>query len=272
MTDENRDWEDVFIYVLQQGRRRGPFTVDAILDGLEQGDFSPEDICLREGAADCERLRDLLDEISPVDEDLAEGEEQDQIDFEAGEDDWETHEEGFDYEEDFDEDESPALTPSSPSSHRLSEEKNEHRRRAANRLIYAGHPSIVAYPISLLALVVGFVGGIWAYRINPNLMLFGFSLGLVGLIRISLVRYTNDYRVRARRIERITGLLARSSQEIRVSDIRSINVTCRGLIGIMGIGTVDFLTSGDQPEISFEKISGARKVKAAIRRLQDESE
>ncbi|NLT72556.1 MAG: PH domain-containing protein, partial [Verrucomicrobiaceae bacterium] len=74
-----------------------------------------------------------------------------------------------------------------------------------------------------------------------------------------------------RRIEKITGLLARSSQEVRIEDIRAINVTCRGLIGILGIGTVDFFTTGDTAEVSFHQIWAAQKVKTLVRRLQDVS-
>lgn len=225
------------VYVLKGGRRLGPFTVDDLLDGLESGDFCEDDVCWRKGANDCERLRDLLDWEDDV------GEEPDGLADEE-EEEWE---------------EPPArrMEPSAPA------------KAAADRLLYAGHPSALTYPFSTMALVGGVTAGIWLYRIDPILTLAGFGLATAGLARLSLVRFTHDYRVRARRIEVVTGFLARSSREVRIADVRSINVTCRGLAGIFGIGTVDFLTSGDEPEVSFERIWAARRIKALVRRLQD---
>ncbi|MDH4408652.1 MAG: PH domain-containing protein [Verrucomicrobiales bacterium] len=235
------------IYVLKGGRRLGPFTVENLLDGLESGDFSEDDICLRPGATDLERIRDLLDwedepkagkADEPNEEDLAEE---------------------FDEEETSDEDEdgTPRERPAAAGS--------------SNRILYAGHPSVLNYPASLIALIGGITGGVWLYRLDPNLTLAGLALAVAGLVRLSFVRFTHDYHIRPRRIEVTTGFIARSSREVRIEDIRSINVTCRGILGMFGIGTVDFLTSGDTPEVSFERVWAARKIKTLVRKLQDTS-
>lgn len=52
---------DEEIFVLKKGRKLGPFEINELLDGLEEGEFSYEDICLRAGATECERLKDVLD-------------------------------------------------------------------------------------------------------------------------------------------------------------------------------------------------------------------
>ena len=91
----------------------------------------------------------------------------------------------------------------------------------------------------------------------------------MGLVYLSFLRFTQDYHIMPRRVEVITGLIARSSNEVRIVDIRSINVTCRGISGLMGIGTVDFFTSGDQPEVTFRQIWAANRVKLLVRKLQD---
>ena len=221
------------VYVLKEGRRLGPFTVEDLLDGLESGDFSEDDVCLRKGATDCERLRDVLD-------------------WEEDEEDEEVEEVEQDEQDEVEDEDEVEVVPS-----------------RSNRLIYSGHPSVLTYPFSLLALVGGVTGGVWLYRFDPNLTLAGLGLAVAGLVRLSLIRYTHDYLIRARRIETITGFVARSSREVRIEDIRSINVNCRGLSGIFGIGTVDFLTSGDTPEVSFQRVWAARKIKALVRRLQD---
>ena len=244
------------IYVLKGGRRLGPFTVENLLDGLESGDFSEDDVCL----TDCERLREILDweedaEVVPDEEDEDDFEESGS---EFGEDDFEDEAPEVDEEED--ERTSRGRPTASPS------------RLASNRLLYAGHPSVLNYPLALGALVLGITGGIWVYRIDPNLTLAGLGLAVAGLVRLSFVRFTHDYHIRPRRIEVTTGFIARSSREVRIEDIRSINVTCRGLLGLFGIGTVDFLTSGDTPEITFERIWAAQKIKKLVRKLQDTAE
>lgn len=241
------------IYVLKEGRRLGPFTVENLLDGLESGDFSENDICLRPGATDLERIRDLLDwEEEP--DDL---EEMEPDDGDAEEDLGEDLGPDFD-EEEGDEEVEGDTSPDRPIA-----------AGSSNRLLYAGHPSALNYPISLVALVGGITGGLWLYRLDPNLTLAGLALAVAGLVRLSFVRFTHDYHIRPRRIEVTTGFLARSSREVRIEDIRSINVTCRGILGMFGIGTVDFLTSGDTPEVSFERVWAARKIKALVRKLQD---
>lgn len=230
------------VYILKGGRRLGPFTLDELLDGLEDGIFSENEVCLREGAAHCERLRDLLDwDAETTDED----ESEDLCDEDEEESGGGAPDRGGE-------------TPVSPR-----------RRAEPDRIVYSGHPSVLTCPFALGALVGGVFGGFWLYRLDANLTLAAFALALVGLVRLSYVRFTHDYRIRRRRVEIVTGLLARSSREVRIEDIRSINVACRGVSGLFGIGTVDFLTSGDAPEISFRKVWAARRVKGLVRRLQD---
>lgn len=238
------------IYVLKGGRRLGPFTVENLLDGLESGDFSEDDVCLRPGATDLERIRDLLDwEDEPEAGEADEPDEEDEEDLAEEFDEEETNDEV--------EDETPRGCPVAAGS--------------SNRILYAGHPSVLNYPASLLALIGGITGGVWLYRLDPNLTLAGLALAVAGLVRLSFVRFTHDYHIRPRRIELTTGFIARSSREVRIEDIRSINVTCRGILGMFGIGTVDFLTSGDTPEVSFERVWAARKIKTLVRKLQDAS-
>lgn len=237
--DEVPPWPEG-IYVLKGGRRLGPFTVEDLLDGLESGDFSEDDICLRDGALDCERLRDLLDWDEVKDEDNAEWEESEEREDEP---------------------------PPSPSA----EGSTQAGPPPPDRILYSGHPSVLTYPLAMLALFGGVLGAVWLRPLDPWFTLSGFALALAALIRLCFVHFTHDYLVRPRRIEMVTGLLARSSREVRIEDISSINVTCRGIWGIFGIGTIDFITSGDSPEITFRRVWAARKIKTLVRRLQDVS-
>lgn len=249
---------DETIHVLKGGRRLGPFTVDDLLDGLESGDFEEDDVCLREGAADCERIRDLLDwhdlEKEGADDGAVEEEEEEDDDGTAA-----------DGAEDGRSD--PESSP--PKRAGAKERPATPAGLPPDRLLYAGHPSALSYPVSLASLVGGVTAGIWLYGVDPKYTLAALGLAVAGLVRLSLVRYCHDYHIHTRRIESVVGLLARSSREVRIEDIRAINVTCRGLSGMLGIGTIDFHTSGDAPEIVFQRVWAAQRVKALVRRLQD---
>lgn len=265
MTDDAWPREDS-VYVLKEGRRLGPFTLDDLLDGLESGDFSEDDVCLRNGAADLERLRDLLDwDEAGHGEDNADdtGEACEEDDLEEASDEGE--DDDFDEEEDWPQDPSPSTRGG------LNQRPAKPAGTTGDRLLYAGHPSVLSYPVSLAALVGGVTGGIWIYGLDPKLTLAAFGLATAGLVRLSLVRYSHDYHIHTRRIECMVGLLARSSREVRIEDIRAIHVTCRGLSGLLGVGSIDFHTSGDAPEITFQKVWAARRIKALVRRLQDAS-
>lgn len=227
------------IFVLKGDERLGPFLIDELLEGLDEGFFSYDDVCLRSGAAECERLREILDwekaeepseEIQ--DEDIYEEDEEEVFDEEGN----------------------------APRGHPLN---------SPSTILYAGHPSILNSPGSILAIMVGFAGGVWIYGTSPWLTLFGFLAGILALINLSLIRFTSDYHITPKRIEVTKGLITRSSNEVRIQDIRAINVSCRGLLGVIGIGTVDFFTAGDDPEVTFTQVWAAKEVKILVRRIQD---
>ncbi|MEM1442702.1 MAG: hypothetical protein AAGF67_10190, partial [Verrucomicrobiota bacterium] len=53
------------IYVLKDDESLGPFWIDELLEKLEAGEFRYDDVCLREGAGETERLRQILDWEEP---------------------------------------------------------------------------------------------------------------------------------------------------------------------------------------------------------------
>lgn len=215
------------IVVLKDGDRLGPFDIDEILDLLESGELDYSDVCLREGAAECERLGDVLDWDRP--EDVEEDDE---------------------YEDDEEENEPPPFT-------------------RPTTVLYSGHPSILTYPFPLFCIVGGVAAGIWMHSSDGWYDLIFYLVAIAALAYIAVARFTSDYLITPKRIELIEGLVARSSKEVRVQDLRAINVRCTGLSGIIGIGDVDFFTAGDDPEITFAKVWAAKKVKGLVRKLQD---
>ena len=161
------------IFVLKEGARLGPFDIETLFDGLEEGEFHYDDICLREGATECERLRDILDWEST---DLA-GERV------------------------------PRAQRSAPSRLGPGEEDESGANlfRDGDGLLYSGHPSIASSPFALFLVVGGITGGIWLYAFGLIFTAAGFALALLGMTYLSFMRFTRDYRITARRIEMITA-------------------------------------------------------------------
>ena len=145
-------------------------------------------------------------------------------------------------------------------------------RRRPSAVLYVGHPAFLKYLKSWL-LVVG--GGIGGYLLGPHSlwgMLACFAFASLAIIYIVVERSSHLYVVMPRRVEAIHGLVAKDSTEIRVEDIRTINVKRDGLAGLLGVGTVEFSSTGDAIDVSFGDVWGARRIKKLVRRLQDESE
>lgn len=138
------------------------------------------------------------------------------------------------------------------------------------RTYYSGSPSLLSYPLSLVLAFALTAGGWYAGRWDGNYLATGWLAGFSLLALVMLLRSASDYRVTSRRVEARIGLLSKSSKEIRISDIRSINVTKSGMKGLLGVGTVIFSSSGGTEEdVTFRQIWRAHRVKDLVRLLQD---
>jgi membrane protein YdbS with pleckstrin-like domain len=146
---------------------------------------------------------------------------------------------------------------------------------AAEQRMWSGRPSHWNFFFSwLLALV--FVGAgafcVWIYlngNSNPLLLIPG-AIGIVILLYIYIRRARQLYLVTNRKVEIRSGLLVKSSNEIRVKDIRSINVTKHGLAGFIGIGSVEFSSAAtDRAEVIFVNIAHADRVRDLVTNLQE---
>ncbi|MEM8955687.1 MAG: hypothetical protein AAGD22_16150, partial [Verrucomicrobiota bacterium] len=66
--------------------------------------------------------------------------------------------------------------------------------------------------------------------------------------------------------------ISKSSEEVRVCDIRAINVRKAGVKGLLGVGSVEFASAGsDGSDVVFEDVMGAHRLKENVRRLQDKA-
>ncbi|MCB1234120.1 MAG: PH domain-containing protein [Verrucomicrobiae bacterium] len=261
------------IYVLKDGRRLGPFSVDALLDLVENGDVRYDDACLRADGSVIERVRDLLDwdeSEAPPPEPAATVDGGDDSDLsEAPEDDIE--EEAF--SDDSQGDPRDAEAPEKTGAERARRPAGPRFPTNPNALLFSGHPSILSFP-KTVALIAAAIGLGWHFREWSGWCLFaGLLVALFGVSWILFERAARLYLITPKRVEIVTGIVARDSNEVRIEDIRTINVRRPGLRGLLGVGTVEFSSSGGSGvEVSFADVYSPNRIKSLVRRLQDARE
>jgi uncharacterized membrane protein YdbT with pleckstrin-like domain len=92
---------------------------------------------------------------------------------------------------------------------------------------------------------------------------------LILLIWIIFDRSKRKYAVTNKRVSVEYGIISKTSNEIRIQDIRSINLTMKGLPGFAGIGRLEFSSAAtDDAEVVFWNVPGAEKLRDMVRSLQ----
>lgn len=142
--------------------------------------------------------------------------------------------------------------------------------RTPEETLWLGHPTHWNYFLSWffgpLFLFLGLVALIGSAK--AAIMLSG--IGCLIILRIFLDRAARNYIVTSRTVAFKSGILVKSTNEIRIKDIRSINISKRGIAGMIGVGTVEFSSAAtDRAEIIFTAIADSEKVKSMVRDLQD---
>jgi membrane protein YdbS with pleckstrin-like domain len=137
-----------------------------------------------------------------------------------------------------------------------------------SNLHYAGKWTLV---VVLLAAVVA---SFWLVLPDLGLMLWAARAALV-VIALLLVcwiqidRRRRRYVVTNKRVSVEYGIINRISNEIRIADIRSVNLRKTGLSGLLGIGRVEFSSAAtDDAEVVFWNTPEAEKVRDLVRSLQ----
>jgi uncharacterized membrane protein YdbT with pleckstrin-like domain len=121
----------------------------------------------------------------------------------------------------------------------------------------------VAIVATFYAPVVSTFQYVWPLR--GALALLAFLL--IGWI--SLDRRQRRYIITNHRVIVEYGLISKQSNEIRVQDIRSINLTKTGIKALFGIGRVEFSSAAaDDAEVIFWNTGDAEKVRDLVRSLQ----
>lgn len=239
-------------YIWEDEERHGPYSETQIERMLEDRIVSFSHECENVATGEVVALDELFEPADDAGEAEEEGEwedGEDEVEEEWEEEEWEEVEEEEEYEEE-DPDDSPP-----PSS-----------------ILFQGHPTFFKYggALALMALGVGF--GLWLGPRDIWYFIGGFGIATITLMAVVIDRSTRIYIVTPKRVELIWGLFARSSREVRIEDIRTINVKREGISGLLGIGTVEFSSTGDAIDVEFTDLWAAQRVKALVRELQDEME
>ena len=254
------------VYVLKDGRRLGPYSRDELLERVDRGEIEYEDVCLRDFSSECERVHEVLDwdddeapasneieEIAPPPESAITVQEE--IESDDGEEIIEPEE--MDEPDEPDEPDEIEISPNTPPTD-------------PTLILYAGHRSLLSYPISLFIILVSLGLGIWFRETSGWILFVGLIFALIAVSHIILERTAKLYLITPRRVEIVKGLFAKSSNEVRIEDIRAINVVRTGLLGMIGVGRVEFASSGGQNvEVAFDAMWDAQRVKGLVRRIQD---
>lgn len=126
----------------------------------------------------------------------------------------------------------------------------------------------------VLILVVALCGSFFLRFPDSADLLWGgraalFVLVIVLVLWIQLDRSRRKYAVTNKRVSAEYGIVNKSSNEVRIQDVRSINLKKTGFSGLLGIGTVEFSSAAtDDADVIFWNTSDAEKVRDLVRSLQ----
>ena len=138
------------------------------------------------------------------------------------------------------------------------------------KLAWIGHAAVLNYWRSGLAAAAVWCAGSLGSDHWPPALAAGILGAALILLVAALRRHSRCYLVTTRRAEVQSGLVAKSTREIRLRDIRAIHVEKSGVTGLLGIGNVVFSSeAGPGEDVRFLRISGASRVRDLVRKLQD---
>lgn len=140
---------------------------------------------------------------------------------------------------------------------------------SGERILFHGHPSWLSYAKGLFLCFLLAAAGALAVPFGLRYAALGFLLATATFTCVGIARFSRDYFITEERVEVLWGVLGRSSKEVRVRDIRSIDVRESWISGLLGLGSVDFSSSANAGvEVAFESIRKAHGVKELVRQLQ----
>ena len=154
---------------------------------------------------------------------------------------------------------------------------NTEKEPEPEHILWSGHQShwyFIGYWFIGLLIVVALAAGIYCYRYDLNRWMpwvYGAPVValLILMVVVAVARRQRNYRVTSRRVISIQGRVVTDTRELRIQDIRSMNVSKGGITGLLGVGKVEFSSAAtDDADIIFYQIGGVDKVRDLVRSLQ----
>ena len=149
--------------------------------------------------------------------------------------------------------------------------------QANEQVLWTGRVSSLHYAgkwIFILILLAAVVASFWLVLPDLGLILWAARAALIVIALlivcwIELDQRRRRYTVTNKRVSVDYGIINRISNEVRISDIRSINLQKTGFTGMLGIGRVEFSSSAtDDADVVFWNTPEAEKVRDLVRSLQ----
>ncbi len=256
--------------LIDGGRKYGPFSKEELAAMLESGEIVFATLCIRAGDGEIREVAELFDKRKEPKEEEVEVEDEDEDEDEDYEDDFEevAWEDGIWYA---DEDEDDDYTDE-PAGEAAQAELD------SDEVICRLHPHIFGYPKLLGTVILLVVGSLALLVLGPMIGLSDDSLsmggfGLAGLTfgLLLILRSFDNYYITRSRAEIVQGMIAKSSKEVRLSDIRRIDVDKRGLLGLLNVGDVKLSSAGTGGfDVIFAYVKAGHKLKKVLRRVQKE--
>jgi uncharacterized membrane protein YdbT with pleckstrin-like domain len=153
---------------------------------------------------------------------------------------------------------------------------NESPTTATEQIIWKGSVSQWHYLGRWLLVVLFLAGAVAAFifplppAVPPRIAAaVAAGVALVLVITIFIDRARRTYTITDHRISSDFGIISKQSNEIRLHDVRSINLTMTGISGLFGIGRLEFSSAAaDDAEVIFWNVGGAEGLRDKVRSMQ----
>lgn len=148
-------------------------------------------------------------------------------------------------------------------------EDDEDEESDSEHIHFRGHPSWFGFMGGILLGFAILGASVASLPMGGKYLIIGVVLASFTFCCVVITRQLHEYFVTNERVEIDWGLIGRSSKEIRIVDIRAIDVHQGGLLGFFGVGTVDFSsTASTSVEVQFKNVRRPHKIKELVRQMQ----
>ena len=127
----------------------------------------------------------------------------------------------------------------------------------------------------LILILLAAVIGTFFFKLGDDASIAWGIRGVLAVIAVIIVAWirldlaARKYTVTNRRVSVEYGIISKQSNELRIQDIRSINLTTKGLSGLLGIGRLEFSSAASEDaDVVFWNTPSAEKIRDMVRSLQ----